>query len=131
MGRSVADLSHSDVEVRCLVYDRVIKDGKIPLRAALGEALGRTPADVDESLRRLAEAHQLVLQRDGEILMANPFSAVATPFPVSINGHSWYGNCIWDAMGIVAMLQSKGSIQTSCGCCGTAMAIRVPDDCTD
>jgi hypothetical protein len=37
--------------------------------------------------------------------MANPFSAVPTPFLVRSGDRSWYGNCIWDALGIPAMLQ--------------------------
>lgn len=73
----------------------------------------------------------LVLQRNGEILMANPFSAVPTPFLVSVGQQSWYGNCIWDAMGIAAMLHRNAFIETSCGCCGTAMTLETPDDCVD
>jgi hypothetical protein len=57
--------------------------------------------------------------------MANPFSAVPTPFVVRVEDRSWYGNCIWDAMGIPAMLQQDAAIEASCGCCGTAMQLRV------
>ena len=57
--------------------------------------------------------------------MANPISAVPTPFLVRAGDRSWYGNCIWDAMGISAMLQQDAVIETSCGCCGTAMQVTV------
>jgi hypothetical protein len=61
----------------------------------------------------------------GEVLMANPFSAVPTPFLVKIGDRSYYGNCIWDAMGIPAMLQQDATIEASCGCCSTAMNLKV------
>lgn len=57
--------------------------------------------------------------------MANPIPAVPTPFLVRAGDRSWYGNCIWDAMGISAMLQQDAVIETSCGCCGTAMQVTV------
>ena len=40
--------------------------------------------------RRLHDAHALVLDGD-EIRMANPFSAVPTPYRVEAGGRSWYG----------------------------------------
>jgi Alkylmercury lyase len=59
--------------------------------------------------------------------MANPFSAVPTPFLVRVGDRSWYGNCIWDATGIPAMRGQDASIEASCGCCGTAMHLAVSD----
>jgi hypothetical protein len=74
----------------------------------------------------------LVLQRDsGEVLMANPFSAVPTPFVVTIGERSWWGNCIWDAMGIAAMVGADAELDASCGCCGTSMKLQIPRGCRD
>jgi hypothetical protein len=50
---------------------------------------------------------------------------VPTPFPVVAGGRSYYGNCIWDALGIPAMLGCDGVIDTSCGDCGTAARVAV------
>src|SRR5437667_11759339 len=41
-----------------------------------------------------------VLQENGELWRAAPFSAVPTAFPVKVGDRSYYGNCIWDALGI-------------------------------
>ena len=62
----------------------------------------------------------------GEILMAPPFSAVPTPFLVTAED-TWqtYGNCIWDALGVLAMKEADGHIRTACGCCGQALEIEV------
>jgi hypothetical protein len=60
--------------------------------------------------RRLHEAHALVLDGD-EILMANPFSAVPTPYRVEADGRWWYGNCAWDAFGICVLFGGEGRIE--------------------
>ena len=117
-----------DQEVRYFVYDQTMKTGTSPTVAETAADLSTTVADVQSSFQRLADAHMLVLQRDtGEILMANPFSAVPTPFLAQVDGQTYYGNCIWDVMGIPAMLRRDAVIQTSCGDCGTAMTLRVVD----
>lgn len=115
-----------DVVVRQHVYDHTMREGLPPTIVETATALSITPSDVSASFRRLADGHILVLQKEGgEILMANPFSAVPTPFLAKAGGRSYYGNCIWDAMGIPAMLKRDATIETSCGCCGTGMVVCV------
>lgn len=115
-----------DKEVRYHVYDYVMSEGLPPSVAETSSALARPPDEVSASFQRLADGHILVLQKgSGEILMANPFSAVPTPFLVEVRGQSYYGNCIWDAMGIPAMLRQDAVIEASCGCCSTAMSLKV------
>ena len=115
-----------DKVVRGHVYDFVMRDGLPPTIAVTSSALSRSPDEVRDSFQRLADGHILVLQKgSGEILMANPFSAVPTPFLVKSGGHSYYGNCIWDAMGIPAMLKQDATIEASCGCCSTAIDLNV------
>ncbi len=116
-----------DKEVRRYVYDHAMREGLPreglpPTAAEAASALSTTSDTVGASFQRLADGHILVLQQGtGAILMANPFSAVPTPLLVKGEGRSWYGNCIWDAMGIPAMLKQDVIIEASCGCCGTAM----------
>jgi len=99
-----------DNRVRGEVYDFAIRQGVPPLSS------------------QVAEAHVLVLQPESrEILMAAPFSAVPTPFRVRAGSVEAYGNCIWDALGVPAMLRCDAHIATSCGDCGTALQIDVVD----
>jgi hypothetical protein len=115
-----------DKRVRAEAYDFTMRRGATPRSSDVAAALKLDQQRVRESLKRLAEAHVIVLQPEsGEILMANPFSAVPTPFHVEASGLSAYGNCIWDALGIPAMLNADATIQTSCADCGTAMRIDV------
>ena len=115
-----------DKVVRPYVYDYVMREGLPPTIAETSSALSRSPDEVRASFQRLADGHILVLQKgSGEVLMANPFSAVPTPFLVKAGDRYYYGNCIWDAMGIPAMLKQDAAIEASCGCCSTAMSLKI------
>lgn len=114
-----------DGKVRRHVYDYLVRQGLPPAIEQTAATLSTTTDEVRASFQRLADGHIVVLQRgSGEILMANPFSAVPTPFLVRVGERSYYGNCIWDAMGIPSMLKRDATIETSCGCCGTAMNLK-------
>ncbi len=100
--------------------------GRPPTRLQAGYALGAEPMAISAAWQRLADAHVLVLQPEsGEILMAAPFSAVPTPFPVATSHQHYYGNCIWDALGIIAALGEDALISTACGCCGLSLEVAV------
>jgi hypothetical protein len=116
-------------QVRAQVYDITMREGVPPLAARVADALQATPREVLGAFASLAERRMLVVQADsGEVLMANPFSAVPTPFVVIAEGVKTYGNCIWDALGIAAMLKRDVDIDTSCGDCGASMQGRVRGD---
>jgi Alkylmercury lyase len=116
--------------VRVRLYQLFLELGRCPSSEEVATALQCNVSDVSAAFRALADAHMLVLQPgSGEILMANPLSAVPTPFVVETQAdtgfRSWYGNCIWDALGVIAMLQRDGRVLTSCGCCGESMTVNV------
>jgi hypothetical protein len=46
----------------------------------------------------------VVLAGDGAILMAHPFAGHRDGARVEAGGREWWGNCAWDAFGIVAAL---------------------------
>jgi Alkylmercury lyase len=115
--------------VRVRLYELFIALGRSPSLAELAADLGRGLAEVSAAVRELAAAHVLVLQPDsGEVLMAAPLSAVPTPFLVETEeavAKSLYGNCIWDALGVLAILRRDGKVIASCGCCGESMHVTV------
>jgi Alkylmercury lyase len=116
-----------DSALRLLIYDEIVRTGETPAVATLARMVSVSLEDVRASLRRLHDAHMLVLQPTGEILMANPFSAIPTPFVAEVGGHRWFGNCIWDALGIIATLHADGRVLTSCGTSGEEMQLSVRD----
>jgi len=98
-------LDDNDLELRNLTYRRFVELGRAPASDEVG------PRDeVLAGWRRLHESHALVLDGDA-IRMANPFSAVPTPYRVQAAGRWWYGNCAWDAFGICAALGVDGRIE--------------------
>ena len=121
-----ADHTPHDKEVRRHIFDTLMRTGKAPSSAEIAVALAAPHDTVRASFQRLADAHMLLLQRaSGEILMAGPFSAVPTAFQVHSGGISYWGNCIWDALGIPAMLHQDAQIITACGDCGEAMQLTI------
>jgi hypothetical protein len=116
--------------VRLRLYQMFLESGRCPSSAEVATSLQCGVSQVAAAFRQLAVSHTLVLQPEsGEVLMANPLSAVPTPFVVETyaasGSQSWYGNCIWDALGVIAMLQRDGRVLTSCGCCGESMSVSV------
>jgi hypothetical protein len=107
-------MDESDLQLRNRIYAHVVELGRAPTRAELGD---------DGGLRRLHDAHALVLDAAGEIRMANPFSAVPTSYRVEAGGRSWYENCAWDAFGIPAALHIDGHVSTECADCGETIEV--------
>ncbi|MBI3362223.1 MAG: hypothetical protein HY023_14055 [Chloroflexi bacterium] len=115
-----------DLRVRRHIYYITLRRGYPPTLAEASEDLRVSVEEVRVAFQRLATGRVVVVQRDtDEILMANPFSAVPTPFVVETDDYSCFGNCIWDSLGIAAMLNKDARIKTACGECGTAMEVRV------
>lgn len=115
-----------DEDVRRLIYDITMREGTPPPSRRVAAELGMEPQAVLESFQRLADAHILVLRpRDGEILMAGPFSSVETTFRVHAGALTCFANCIWDAFGIPAMLHSDAVIETTCASSSTPADLRV------
>jgi len=107
------------------IYQHFIHEGRAPTVVEMAATLSSPARKVKAALERLAQTHAFVLQENGELWRAAPFSAVPTAFPVRSGKRSWYGNCIWDALGIPAMLHHNARIDASCGCCNYEMILRV------
>jgi hypothetical protein len=115
-----------DLVLRNQTYRLFVELGRAPSRAETANDMGWTDDRVAAGWRRLHEDHALVLQDTlDEIRMANPFSAVPTAHRVFANGRWWYGNCAWDAFGILAALGVDGRIESSCPDCGEPITLVV------
>ena len=121
-----------DLGVRNATYGLVAELGRAPSSDEVAERVGSNATDVEAGWRRLHDDHALVLDADtGAIRMANPFSAVPTPFRVHAGGRSWFANCAWDAFGICAALHVDGRIETACPDCGDPIVVEVRDERPD
>jgi alkylmercury lyase-like protein len=121
-------LESIDQAVRVQVYRLFVELGRAPVPAEVAHALDLRQEAVEDALRRLADDHALVLAPGTPyIWMANPLSAIPTPFSVESGGRAFFGNCIWDAMGVVAMLGGTGTVRTWCPDCQEPMEVAVSD----
>lgn len=115
-----------DGDVRLSVMRAFVETGRPPSPDEIAAELGVPQIEIESSLRRLADAHVLVLAPGTPyVWMANPFSAIPTPFRVESGERTWWGNCIWDALGILAAMDVDGRVYTSCPDCGEQIAVEV------
>jgi len=114
-----------DSRLRLYVYRHFIREGRAPSVREMAAALSSSVQKARAALRRLESSHAFGPQEDGELWRAAPFSAVPTGFPVRIGKRLWWGNCIWDALGIAALMRNDAEIDAACGCCNHRMPLRV------
>ena len=123
---------HLDTRARLHLYEEFVAHGRPPTAAETAAALGVPEEDAAEAYRRL-ERNRVIVLAPGtlNVWMANPLSAIPTPFRVVTPGGSYWGNCIWDALGIPAMLGTSGRVETSCPDCGERIDLAVRGDAVE
>jgi hypothetical protein len=88
----------------------------LALRRAILESFAATGSPGEHGdLRSLAEQHVVALDEEGRILMAHPFAAHTEGARVDAGGRTWWGNCAWDGLGIVAALGLQDARVTAQG----------------
>jgi Alkylmercury lyase len=70
-----------------------------------------------------ADHHILLVPGTQRILMANPYSAVTTPFRVFSRGRKYFANCAWDTVSLHVMLDADVRIESYCHHCAEPIEI--------
>lgn len=112
--------------VRAFVYQHFVTTTRPP-------TVDETAVQFHLSLNQAATLYQELHQRHALFLepgttairMANPFSALPTPFRVYAQGKIYWANCAWDALGIPAALHAEATIETRCAESGQPITIEV------
>jgi hypothetical protein len=95
------------------IYAWFAATGAPPTIEQTTRQLGITSGAVAALYRELDARHAIVLEPGTEqVRMANPFSAVPTPFTVVAEDITYWANCAWDAFGIPAALHADADIMT-------------------
>jgi hypothetical protein len=123
----MADTATVDNEVRLHIYNAFLSDGAPPSVAETARALQLPTDDAAASFDRLASGRVIVLEPGTrDVRMAAPLSAVPTRFNVRLNdGRSYCANCVWDALGVMAMLARDGVVDATCADCDASVELRV------
>jgi len=71
----------------------------------LAQSRGWDRHEVQESLESLEAQHRISLVAGTHrVLMAHPFASLDSGYQAHIDTRSWFANCAWDALAIVALL---------------------------
>jgi len=113
-------------EVRLFIYQRFAETTRPPLVEETAARFGLTHEEAVSAYEELHQRHALYL-RPGtlEVLMANPFSGVETPFKVRAKGRTYFANCAWDSLGIPAALHADAEIEAACAHSGEPIRLSV------
>jgi len=117
----------TDDDVRLHILRELIAGGAAPSVRDTGAALGVSESDAAAAYDRLGANRVIVLEPGTrDVLMAAPLSAVPTPHVARmVDGRSHYGNCVWDALGVIAMLGRDGDVETVCADCEAPLTLTV------
>ena len=118
-----------DAEVKQHIYHTIAETTRAPSSSDVSAALGRPVDKVEAAFESLAKKRLLVLEPDdrSRIRMAPPFSGVETAFRVIVDDKSYYANCVWDALGVLAALGRDGEVEASDAFTEDWMSLRIID----
>jgi hypothetical protein len=94
---------------------QAVDEHDLELRRALLTAFAKGDPLPAADYRSLAAQHVVALDERGDVLMAHPFANHTDGARVDSHGRTWWGNCAWDAFGIVAALELEDATITAQG----------------
>ena len=123
------DAEHTDADIRLFVYRHFVDLGGAPSPLDIADHFGATPAAIERALSRLQDRDDALVLLPGSpyIWMAEPFSAVPTSYPVQVGERRYFGNCIWDALAILALVPGDGRASTRCPTSGAPLTVEIAD----
>jgi hypothetical protein len=124
-----AALDDTEDAVRRTVLLGFAAFGAPPSVTEIAASIGLDAEAVCAALARLAGRDILVLDADGAIAAAYPFSAEPTPHRVALArfGTTVYALCAIDALGTGAMLGADTLIESRCAASGAQVTVRTRD----
>ena len=108
-------MTEHDEDLRLAIYRSFATTGHAPV------------VDDRDALARLAQQRHVVLDADGNIVLAHPFSSI--PMGFSVMGHRtlWWGGCAWDSFALPHLLpdEPRVLVATTCPACDRVLAWNV------
>ncbi|HZY69404.1 MAG TPA: organomercurial lyase [Thermoplasmata archaeon] len=122
-----------DAAVRLFVLEHCVREAGPPTVEQMMIEFDRPRPEIESALERLeAGRHLKLVPGTHRILMAFPFSALATPFKVTLaNGRRYFANCAWDALALYVMLRQAVTIESYCHHCASPIAFGLADGRAD
>jgi len=115
-------------EIRAFVYRHFAETTHPPHVDEAATHFALTHEQAVSAYEELHQHHAFFLKPGTyDILMANPFSGVETPFKVYANDKMYFANCAWDSLGIPAALHVTAEVETVCAQSGEPIRLSVTD----
>jgi hypothetical protein len=108
--------------VRKYIFDHFFEYSSAPPLEEVMQRFGYTRKEAFARFKELEADHHVVLVPGTQrILMANPFSAVSTPFRVYAGGRRYFANCAWDTVALHVMIDAETGIESFCHHCAESI----------
>ncbi len=115
-----------DTQVKLAVYGHFAATGQRPSLAEIARRVGSNTQPVIDAYAHLRAQRVLVLEPDGaSIRMAPPFSGVPTQHRVEAGGRTYFANCAWDSLAVLAALHQPGIVHSRCEQSGEPLRLAV------
>lgn len=113
--------------IRKFVFDHFLQHARPPVIEELMQKFQLSRTKSYEYLKQLEAARHLKLVPGTQrILMAWPFSAIPTPFHVTLgDGRNYFANCAWDAVAFQVMLKEELGIYSYCHHCAEPLSMKL------
>jgi Alkylmercury lyase len=112
--------------VRRFIFERFRDHAAPPVVEEMMTAFTLSRDEATSVLRELEAARHIALVKGtARILMAFPFSAIATPFRVAVGDRHYFANCAWDAVAFHAMLGADIRVDSYCHHCAAPITIEM------
>ena len=113
-------------DIRAFVYRHFADMTHAPSVDETAARFALTHEEAAFAYQALNNLHALFLNPGTlDILMANPFSNIETPFRVHADGKTYFANCAWDSLGVPAALHSDADVGATCSHSGGPITLRV------
>ncbi len=110
--------------VRKYIFDHFFEYTTPPPLEEVMQRFMLTRKEAVEAFHELEADHQIALVPGTQrILMANPYSAIPTPFRVYIGSKRLFANCAWDSVAMHVMLEQDARIESFCHHCAEPIEI--------
>lgn len=111
-------------EVRKFIFDHFFDDATAPTLEEAMRKFGLPRKEAFDLFVGLqADHHILLVPGTQRILMANPYSAVTTPFRVHVGQKRYFANCAWDTVSMHVMLDMESMVESFCHHCAERIEI--------
>jgi hypothetical protein len=112
--------------IRLFIFEHFLEHAAPPVAEEVVNEFSLSRSAATDILRDLEAARHIALVTGtARILMAFPFSAIATPFRVTTRGRSYFANCAWDAIAFHAMLGTDVRVDSFCHHCAQPIQVEL------